>query len=421
MQEEKGGISIADIFRTISLGKWLALIIAVVMTVAGTLVIHYGYNSSVRRYETEFKLNLPGGYTGDFYTYLDGSQFYYTDMISYKSLAGVKNSNTAFDDIDIEKMIADNAISVGRNVVEKPDETSEIFFSISASAKYFNSQATARSFLTKLAHIPIDNFLKTHFDCDMFLTLAQDADSYETTISLLKYQLDYLTKGYSNLIREYGESFVADGRTILAYSNELSAYNLVNTLNVLDTKVREDGILKSEDERGKYELKKAQLKRQYETAKATLDVLLSAQEQGGSTAIFDASTIKSQSDLVENLKMQIADMTRFIDEGVVDEDGSFQKGYIDPEYESLKNFTETYENVVAEVYSKASTVTFTQVGVISVTGGISLLKSIFISLVLGVVVALIAAYVFGNHKLKKSNTQPGKEKAYTKLNHEQSK
>lgn len=403
MQEETGGISIGDIFRTIATQKWLALILAVVITVAGTLIIQLGFNYSAKRYVTEFKLELPNDYLGETYTYFDGSKFHYTDFASRESLAEVKNSDKKFASVDIDAMTKNNDVSVARSVVEITEEKSEVTFAISVSSKYFADSSTARDFLSGLANIPVTNLSKTIIDCDVFLAFSREADSYETEISLLQSQLSYLTDGYRTLMNKYGENFVAGGRTLYAYFNELTTYNKINTLNVLGTKVKEEGILKSEDEKSKYEMERMELNRNLGIAEATLKVLLSAQETGGSTTIVDASIIKTQSDLVENLKVKIKDMTRYIDEGIVDADLSFKSNYIDPEYNALSAFTETYEQILGEVYNKVSSVTFTRVGVISQTGGTGLLTSILLSMVIGVLVALVVAYILGNIKLKKTN------------------
>lgn len=196
MQENTDGISIGDIFKAIAIKKWLALIIVAVVTVAGTLLIHYVYNGSVRKYETQFTLSMPGEYSGDYYTYLDGSKFYYADMISHDSLSAVKQSDTQFNSVNIDSMVAENAISVHRAVTEKESGDNEIFLSISVSAKYFKSESIARAFLTELANVPIDNQSKAVFDCDAFLSLARQSDGYENMLALMQRQLNYLLKGY---------------------------------------------------------------------------------------------------------------------------------------------------------------------------------------------------------------------------------
>ena len=44
MQEENNVTSLSDIFKTIAKGKWVALIVALLITVAGVLFIQLSYN-----------------------------------------------------------------------------------------------------------------------------------------------------------------------------------------------------------------------------------------------------------------------------------------------------------------------------------------------------------------------------------------
>lgn len=73
--------------------------------------------------------------------------------------------------------------------------------------------------------------------------------------------------------------------------------------------------------------------------------------------------------------------------------------------DEVKKITETFKSTSKAVYAKASSVAFTQPGIIVVGGGMSLKKIALISVVIGVVVALIAAYVAGYLTLKKAKTK----------------
>ena len=124
MQEEANGISLRDIFKTIFTQKWLALIIAVVITVGGVLAIQLGYNNGQKYYTSQFSLVLPeDDNEGTRYTYPDGVPFQYADMIAYKSLNAVKKSDERFTDIDIDSIAKKGAISISREVNEEKETT----------------------------------------------------------------------------------------------------------------------------------------------------------------------------------------------------------------------------------------------------------------------------------------------------------
>lgn len=73
--------------------------------------------------------------------------------------------------------------------------------------------------------------------------------------------------------------------------------------------------------------------------------------------------------------------------------------------DEVKKFTETFKSTSKAVYAKASSVAFTQPGIIVVGGGMSLKKIALLSVLLGVVIALVAAYVAGYLSLKKAKAK----------------
>ena len=411
MQEENSGISLRGIFETIGVQKWIALIVAVVITLAVTLAIQLGYNQTSAKYVTEFTLILPGGYTGNaVYTYPDGTTFHYANMTSYKSLYEIKQSDERFSAINIDKMVEKGGMSVER-VVEttKDEETTEVFFRISAASKYFANESVAKEFLSAVAKAPADYLQHMHLDLDVFTALSRQADDYVNQIDLLNSQLDFILDEYKSLIESYGGNFVVDGKTLSSYYNEVLAYNNKNTLNIYLTKVKDEALLKDERSRAIYAMSRASLQRQLTVAEITLENLKSSSQSGSTTVLGEVSVIKTQSDYVENLRLQIKDATKFSEDGVVD-GGKFESEYLAPEYETIEKFTDTCESVVTVVYDKTSAVSFQKVNIVSLEGGWSMTKSLLVSLVIGIVVALIVGYIAGYITIKK------REKAENKIN-----
>ena len=58
-EREEGGISIGDIFRTILSCKWLALVIAAVITIGGAVGLYF-YGASKQEYAVTFVMYMPG-------------------------------------------------------------------------------------------------------------------------------------------------------------------------------------------------------------------------------------------------------------------------------------------------------------------------------------------------------------------------
>ena len=231
-------------------------------------------------------------------------------------------------------------------------------------------------------------------DYDVYLTLASQADDYESEIGLLISQLESLEGELDSLIKTYGGQVIAGGKSLSAHYNEIKAYSDKGTLSILLTRVKDEAIVKSEKAKEKYRVQKIKLQREYGVAKATLDNLLAVKQSGEtSPLIVDAAVIKAQSDLVEKLFYELEDVEKYLTEGVVDT--TFETQNIKPEYEAIKEFTDGLNQTVVEVYNKTASVSFTKANVISVEGGTGLVTSIAISLVLGVVIALIVGFIAG--------------------------
>lgn len=394
---QDNGISLGDIFRTIAVRKWLALIIAAVITVAGTLAIYLGYNRMKQQYILEFSLVLPGiDINSAVYTYPDGKTLQYADIVSSETLTAVKLSEKKFSDINVKSIVTKGDISVIRTVSEKQDE---VIYRLSVNADVFPSESLAADFLKAVVNVPREYVAQMNLDYDVYLSLSAQAEDYEGQLGLLVSQLDYLIKQYNSLIKTYGENVVANGKTLSSQLNEINSYKNKNTLGTLLSKVKNEGILKSEELVDKLALKKVDYQRQLDIAQATLDNLLKGSASGSGTVYLDANVIKEQSDLVETLKQQIADVDKYIASGKVD--ATFEQNYIKPQYEILQQLTEGLSRSVVEVYDKSSSVAYVNAGVIKTVGGYGLIVSVLLSLIVGVIVALIVAYFVGKHTLAK--------------------
>ena len=189
-EREESGISISEIFRVIFSQKWLVLIITAVIAVAGTLGIYFGMNNSKREFVASFVLNLPGDDKNQaVYTYPDGKQFYYSDLVSVDILKEVKSSDSAFDDIDVEVMADDGGISISR---KENEQKTEIIYTVNVKASYFKNKEVARRFITKLANVPGAHLAEMNIGYDDNISNVEELTSYENVIAALEKQCTYL-------------------------------------------------------------------------------------------------------------------------------------------------------------------------------------------------------------------------------------
>ena len=410
MEEEKNGLTLKGVFNTIWLKKWIALIVAVVVVLVSAVSLFYGYNRHVKYYTMEFSLNLPGGDNGVVYIYPNGSQLYYSDMTSEKTLKAIKSaSGDAFADIDVEAMATKGQINIERNIKSLVEDNAnqssykEITYTITAKASCFSNAAQARQFLAAIAYTPVGALKSMEINYGVYLNNFDIVDNYEKQIELLKDQLKLLTDGYSSLISTYGEGIVVekdddtnDKRTLFAYAHDVELYVESNELENLLTKVQTEHILKSETSKQSYELEAIRLKEQLDDAEKTLTTLTTSDK----SYTDGASIIKEQQDLVNELTRRKEVVDAFVDpaKGKVDE--SFETE-IQKAYGEVEKLTGEYSKTSKTVYSSASSVVYIQPGIVSVQGGMSLVKILLLSVVVGVLVALVAAYVAGYLSLKK--------------------
>lgn len=395
------GLSLREIFRTIWLRKWVTLGVALAIFLVCIISIFYGYNPSKKYYVMEFSLNLPGSDGGAVYVYPDGTQFHYTDIISVDTLRKVKDCNSDFASIDVDKMATNDNINITRTTVtEEKTNISETYYTLTAKTTYFSGIMQAKSFLMSLADTP-KAYLSPDYmsiDYEVYLPMARDAVDYETEIKFLKSQLGVLQHEYDDLISEYGGNFVGNtesGKTLLAYSQEVKAYFDSGVLDNLLSSLRENQFIKCEECVPYYTDMLSTLKRERDVKQTALDNILKS-DGTGSSVIIDTSVFSIAQEVAE-LDKQIVAIDSYIKNGTVKE------GYLDEAYNKVAELTETFKTTCANVYIKASSVVYTQSGIVSTTGGFGTTTIVLLSLVVAVIVALIAGYVAGKLKLRSVN------------------
>lgn len=415
MEEETKGLTLKDVVRTIWSQKWVALIVAVLITLAVAVTLFYGYNPSVSSYSMEFSLNLPGDDNSGAYIYPNGTQFYYADITSINKLREVKNSNSDFSKINVEEMASKGHIHIRRDITVMVDANEnissykEIRYTISVKASYFVNENQAKDFLVKLSNTPADYLSSIEIDYGAYLGMSSEADDYESEIGFLKNQLDVIEEQYDKLIATYGESFVVkEGKTLLSYAQEVRAYEQKRILDNLLVRARENCYLKNEVNKEKYRLQAIDLEKEYQKAEGTLKTMLSVNSDSSSSAtiVLDANAIKTQADLVSDLKNEKTIIENYRDNGTVNADFASD---INDAYLMVEKFTSDFSETSATVYGKASSVVYIQPGIVAEQGGMGLLKIAILSVVVGVIVALIVAYVAGYYKNK--NKKPVAETA----------
>lgn len=403
---EEGGISLGDIFRTIFSQKWLALIVAVAVAVIGVVGLYF-MNKPKQEYVVSFVMKLPGSTDSpDSYTYPDGTRFHFTELMSAKNLQKVKAESQDYADIDVDKMVKNGDISIKRETLEVIADSKiyEINYTLSVKASYFKNSDIARNFMIALTELPAEHLKEMEIDYDTYLSASAKAITYDTQLSYLQNQVNYISSLYNSFIGSYNGSFVVkDGKTLSSYKADIDVFISNNRAAQLKNEALENKYIK-DGEKGQaalseYNSQAFDLKRQLEVAENVYNELKALLEKTNPSAVFDNPQILEQQRTIQDLKQKQKDVNGYINEHKFD--SSFDESVSALENE-IRNFTSEFIDVASIVYSTASTVSFANSTIITMEGGMSIMMSAAISVVAAIVIAAIVAYIVGWSKQKKS-------------------
>lgn len=413
-EREEGGISVGDIFRIIFSQKWLALAIAVVVTVVGVLWL-YIINKSNKEYTVEFSVELPeANNTDSYYSYPDGSKFYYVDYVSLDVLNKIKASNETFSEIDVDKMLKGGNISFKENIEvleshmvdDKEVVKLRRTFDITINATAFKNSDIARSFMTELVRYPTRLYSDIKIDYNIYLNKEdfEKALTYDTQINYIQSQINYLNQRYNSLANVTDEA----GELVESKLQKFNAWVERLDLDSLRTEAKAQYYLKD------WKVSIAKYENELELLKKDLkdyeDILKSVKDSvdGNSLASDAASTIAQWQEKVTECERTINTYNEYI-EAYYDANGKENNAHIaaTKEYEAKLQqvyneltgpggFIETFTNLSKEVQEKEATVSYITPNYISFTDDrIGLLNSILISLAIGIVVAMIISFIVG--------------------------
>lgn len=416
--EEKEGISLGEIFKLMFSEKWVLLIIAVVVTVLGTLAMQL-YSGLSTEYVVDFKLKMPGYSMSDTYYYPDGEPFYYSTLVTENTLEAVKATNSLFEDVNTEALASRGGISIK---FELPDADYVEFidgtYILTASARYFADSDVAKEFLRAVANYPCTYLSTMNMKHDSNLVLYDKADEYLQQIDYLQAQMDEIRLSLSTLISSYGANLVVEeGRTLNSYLRDVNAY--ANSYEYSNLKQEYTGAISVNDEGeivswssdhvfyllkeesiNNYKNQQNELKKEFDNENFILEKMrVSTDTQSNIVAIQEQARRVTE---IRDKKAVVDAILMAVEEGrcKVDTDGAF-KTRIEGVKSKLDEFTDMLERIEPIVYGKTSNANFMQSNIISVNGSIGIVKSVIISLVIAIVLAAIVSFVVGYNKHKK--------------------
>lgn len=401
VEEEKRGITVGEVFRVAFTQKWLILIIAVIITIAGTLGIYFGYNKTKTQYAATFTVNFTDSATG---VYPDNTPFNYLSIIQLSTLESVKASDDSFANLNVTEMFNSNDIDI-KQTVTTVGSVAQVSYSLTVKTKYFKNIEQARDFISKLVSVPVD-YITTwagRQKHDANLESYKNADNFAD-------RLEYLNKQAEQL-----ELLFADLPANFSYEKTLAAADLKSVKAQL-TSVK--GILNE----NYYVEEMATLERYKNSITALAHELKQLQDVwdkvfpdvSPDTVVRDGTYVTEATKLAQEIvdkQTSIADYSAYIKEngGSVSEDRGVYTislpasipaeklegaekldGDLKAINDSLATLTSTYDRAFVKMYTDTSFIT---INGITESGGMGVIIAFALSFVLGVIVAFAVALI----------------------------
>ncbi len=380
MEEEKS-VTFGDIVRTIWSQKWLALILLVVITVAGTLIMKFAYGPSREYYESTFSINITTNEDG-MLVYPDGTLHNFRDLVSLSNLKAVKEVDEALYSFDVGEMRNSGGISISMN-----KDDAGVTYTLRVKASYFKSSAEAASFISEIAESPVRDIMiwVDGLSSAMEKNFAEKSGN-EQKLDYIKNQLNAISGRFSAM---KGISSIATEKV----------KNLTETASALTGELHQHYYEPSQKALENYKNIIKELEKELEVAKAVLNNLkginVDASSNPDSTIIIDGSQIAVYAEKVASLERQIGNYQAYIDNNPAGGTESEASKAFTVKLEKLladaQELTKVYES---DYYKNTSFVSY-EGAPIRVTGGTGLTTALFLSFAAGFVASAVVAYIVG--------------------------
>lgn len=391
MEEERDGITLNDIFRTIFSQKWLALAITVIITLAITFGLYFGYNPNTTKYVSTFTVSFPGS-EGSNPKFPDNSPFKFIEIISLNNLNAAKASDEErFGYINVGAIHLNNDISI-IHPKNSAGEEEERFYTIKVSAKYFKNRTDATDFIDALVQMPINYLLGLADDQDAYLVDYDETVFYEDKTAILTSQVEYLINGANALAVNTGNSAAS-----MQVLGALNRYNI--KLQVAIGKMRENLYVHDVEE----------VQSVYRFLLSNIDTALESKEnelkeirKGGLDETDDAIIVQTSA-RIEQIAAEISQLKERKNLYSAYIDGMQENEEFDSELaalgEELKELTDSFSKNLREFYNRYSFIAYN--GATEKESSLSLIVCALIGLIAGLIVAAVTAFIVGSRKSKK--------------------
>lgn len=394
------GVTVGRVLK-VAVHRWkLFIIIALGVTIVGSLGLILGYNRIKTNYSTTFQYNSASLSQEK---YADGSEFAYKNIIAKdKLLAYQATDPEKYGSININEIYKENKISISRNIDEL---TKEITYSINVAGKYFSSKDQARDFICLITEGALneDKLKVENGAFDSSLKLFDKAETFEQQIDNLLSESTFIVSKYATVLKETNKASVEsmiNANTVnvnsifnkdiaSSYKYQITTYGFVKDYNVSEAK--------------QYPITKIALQTEKSQNTATIsainDEIAALSSQAAIASLGDTVTKL----IVRNVEIdtEISTLDKKINKEHYQDDPynqfvadlSSKRGQLEKAVSDLKD-------TLNEAYIKDATVSYNHTDVVTKTGNINTVLCVVISLLAGIVIAGVVNLIVDRKDLK---------------------
>ena len=406
---QNDGLSLLDIIKLIWKRKILVGIITLIVLIISLLLILFWYNPNNATYQSDFELTFSGS---DQDIYPTGKKFNYRDIVSLDRLNKIKQSNSKYSKINIDKLYDENNIRISRLASNDTTKISNNY-SIVIADSGINDEKVIKDFISDLLK-DVTNEIIVDVNSISYTYNFSGVDNYSLytdVLNFLIYQKDIIINAYENLILTYGESYSIDGTTLNA---KLSTIN--NTIKNLSL----NGLL-SMAEQNRYVIDSQDVENYNSLITTRISSLLRIKEEND-LIINSYSTLGSlivyediQKRIAQNasIVLQLRNLLNSYNEtnySFTNEDilapslpSEEYKLSIESVYKEINDLAIDLENDIKAMGSDSLVLNFESNSIVEKSGTINIFIAIVGGLVLGVILGSVVVLIIDIPRLNKNN------------------
>ena len=177
--------------------KYWVLAFTIIGGVVGFIAMAQGVNKYRQVVESKFQVNLPLKEKDGAKVYYDDSAYSLSDFYNRKRLEAIKDSDTDFNFVYVDRISVENGISI---VHEKDNQGKEIenSFVLTIKKKYFSDDAIAKKFVKRV----VEDEIK-YAESRVYVSVDSSIKNDDFSKLNLPNQIDKLNKAYNEISNFY--------------------------------------------------------------------------------------------------------------------------------------------------------------------------------------------------------------------------